>query len=147
MLEFADMQTHESFDREHETTASSERGFGLVFAAACAIVALVHAWHGKGPVAVAWLSVAALFVVFALFWNAPLAPFNRLWSALGELLHSIANPLLMGLIFVFAVVPVGLVLRLAGKDMLRLRRDPAARTYWIDRDPASARHDAMKDQF
>jgi hypothetical protein len=41
---------------------------------------------------------------------------------------------------------MGLALRLFGKDLLRLRRDPSAATYWIAREEPT-RPDAMKDQF
>jgi hypothetical protein len=140
------MQTHESYDRTHAAAESSERGFGLVFAVACALVAAWQWWHGRGEVAAWWLGGAAIFAALAFFWTAPLAPLNRLWARLGRLLHGIVNPVLMGAMFVLAVIPMGLVLRLFGKDLLRLRRDPAAATYWIDRDP-STRTDAMKDQF
>jgi hypothetical protein len=138
---------HESFDRKHEAAESSERGFGLVFAGVGAIVAAYQMWHGDGAAAAWWLGGAAAFAALALFWTAPLVPLNRLWGRLGKLLHDLVNPLLMGLIFALAVIPMGMVLRVLGKDLLRLRRDASAATYWIDRDPAAARADAMKDQF
>jgi hypothetical protein len=52
----------------------------------------------------------------------------------------------MWLLFVVSIVPMGLLMRLAGKDLLRLRFDPSAATYWIARETAE-RPDAMKDQF
>jgi len=141
------MQTHESFDRKHASAEASERSFGLVFAGVGAIVAAYQMWRGDGHAAAWWLAGAAVFGALALFWTAPLAPLNRLWGRLGQLLHGIVNPLLMGLIFALAVLPMGLVLRALGKDLLRLRRDASASTYWIDRDPDAARAHAMKDQF
>jgi predicted membrane metal-binding protein len=139
------MQTHESFDRKHAVAASSDRSFGLVFAAFFALVAGLRWWRGHSDF-MWWLLPAAAFALAALAWTAPLAPLNRAWTRLGQLLHAIVNPLLMGLVFAVAIVPLGLVLRLLGKDLLRLRRDPSAATYWIARE-ASARPDAMKDQF
>ena len=57
---------------------------------------------------------------------------------LGALLHRVANPVILHLIYWGAIAPTGLVLRLLGQDPLRLRFDAAAATYWIDRDPARA---------
>jgi hypothetical protein len=141
------MQTHESFDRKHESSTSSERSFGLVFAGVFALVAGYQAWHGAMPVAGWWLAGGAIFALLALFWTTPLVPLNRAWTLLGKFLHAIVSPLVMGLIFVVAIIPTGVMLRLFGKDLLRLRRDAAASTYWIHRDPAAIRADAMKDQF
>ena len=124
---------------------SSERSFGFVFAAVFTIIAGVRAW-GSHPDAAWWLGFALAFALLAQFWPAPLAPLNRIWARIGELLHAIVNPLVMGLLFVVSIVPVGLVMRLLGKDFLRLRRDPSAATYWIACE-AAHRPDAMKDQF
>src|SRR5258706_1209110 len=139
------MQTHESFDRKHAVATSSDRSFGFVFAAFFAIVAGLRFWKGHADYGW-WLAAAAVFALAALFWTAPLAPLNRVWTRIGQLLHAIVNPLLMGLVFAVAIVPMGLALRLFGKDLLRLRREPSARSYWIAHEP-SARPDAMKDQF
>ena len=139
------MQTHEQLDREHEAAGSSERSFGFVFAVVFGIVAGVRAW-GAHADAAWWLGIGLAFAALALFWQAPLAPLNRLWARLGNALHAIVNPVIMGLLFVVSIVPIGLVMRLLGKDFLRLRRDPGAATYWIPCE-AATRPDAMKDQF
>ncbi len=140
------MQTHESFDRKHEVPQSSERAFGLVFAGFFAIVAAFRVWHARSDYGW-WLGAALAFVSLAFFWTTPLAPLNRLWARVGRLLHAMVNPLLMGLIYALAIVPTGLVMRLLGKDPLRLRREPNAPTYWIAYHASGTRPDSMKDQF
>jgi hypothetical protein len=140
------MQTHELFDRKHEVAEPSERSFGLVFACFFIFVAGLRMLHGHADAAW-WAVVAGIFALLAIFWKAPLAPLNRLWARVGRLLHAIVSPLVMGLIFFVAVVPTGLLLRLLGRDLLRLRRDPALTTYWVARTASTARQDAMRDQF
>lgn len=54
--------------------------------------------------------------------------------------------LAMGLFFYFAVTPIGLVLRLLGKDLLRLSRTEAE-TYWIERALPGPVKDSMGQQF
>ena len=71
---------------------------------------------------------------------------NRLWFKLGVLLHHVINPVVMGLIFYVTVFPTGLVFRLTGKDILRLKREPGSDGYWIKRPPGPA-PETMKDQF
>jgi hypothetical protein len=139
------MQTHDQLDREHAVATSSERSFGFVFAVVFALLAGWRAW-GSHADAVWWFCIAAAFGALALFWQAPLAPLNRLWTRFGGLLHALLNPVIMWLLFVVSIVPMGLLMRLAGKDFLRLRFDPAAATYWIARE-TEERADAMRDQF
>ena len=53
----------------------------------------------------------------------------------------------MGIVFYTTVVPIGLIMRLSGKDPLRLKFDRAARSYWIERDPPGPAGAQMKKQF
>ena len=76
-----------------------------------------------------------------------LHPLNRLWLALGRLLHKIVGPLVMGFIFFATVTPTGWIMRLLGKDPLSLRRRPELETYWIRRGPSQPESETMKNQF
>lgn len=110
------------------------------------LVAGYQAWRGADAAAW-WLLPAALSGVLAMSWTRPLAPLNRLWMRVGLLLNTVANPLLLGLIYFAAIVPMAILLRLLRKDLLRLRLDPSAATYWIACDEGKRRDGAMKDQF
>jgi hypothetical protein len=138
--------THEDFSRQEEITPSSDRSFGLVIASVLLIVAfwpLVHAepvrWWGLG--------MAAVFAVLALLWTAALAPLNKLWTKLGLLLYRIVSPIVLGLLFYLTVTPIALLMRLLGKDPLRLRRDPDGASYWIIRTSPGPAPESMKNQF
>ena len=136
---------HESFVRDEATAPGSDRTFGLVMAGALAVLALFNGWH-HGRLWPWMLLAAALFLVLGLLWPSLLHPLNRLWMMLGLLLHRVVNPIVMGLLFYGTILPTGLVMRLRGRDLLRLRRDPAAETYWITRTPGPA-PETMRDQF
>jgi hypothetical protein len=129
-----------------EEVRSSDRGFGFTFAGFFALVALWPLWRG-GSVRLWALAVAAGFLVAALVWPGLLAPLNRAWARLGLILHRIVNPIVMGAIFYGAITPMGLVMRWARRDALRLRRDPLASTYWIERRPPGPAPDTMTNQF
>jgi hypothetical protein len=83
----------------------------------------------------------------ALARPALLAPINRLWTRFGLLLHHIVNPIVMGLMFYLAITPIGVLMRLLGKDPLKRRFDPAAATYWIQRQPGDPKSQTMINQF
>jgi hypothetical protein len=59
---------------------------------------------------------------------------------------TVLTPLLMGLLFYGLVTPVGALMRVFGKDLLRLRRDTAAPSYWILRPPPGPSRDSMTRQ-
>lgn len=125
---------------------SSDRSFGLVFAAVFGLIGLYNLWHwGR---AWPWLAlIAAAFLAIALIRPAVLAPLNRVWMKLGLLLGAIVNPLVLGLLFFLVFTPMALLARLVGKDFLKLKRQPDAQSYWIAREPPGPEAASMKDQF
>jgi Saxitoxin biosynthesis operon protein SxtJ len=137
---------HESLDRDDDVAAGSDRSFGLVLCAFFALVGALRIWKGE-PWSWAWFTAAAVALILALFWTRPLKPLNRLWFQFGMLLYKIVNPIVMGLLFYLTVTPMALLLRILGKDLLRLRRDPAAKSYWIVRQPPGPPPESMKNQF
>lgn len=138
--------THERLTDDAAAASASNRSFGAVFTVLFAVIGLWPLLSGHAPRL--WsLALAAGFAGFALFRPAALAPLNRIWMKFGQLLHAVVNPLLMAIVFFTTLVPIGLILRLAGKTPLPLRPDPEAKTYWIERDPAGPPPESMVNQF
>ncbi len=140
------MSTHEDFGREHEIVRGSDRAFGLVFAGVFTIVAVYPLRHGAPP---RWwaLGLAGVFLVISLLRPTTLQPLNRLWAGVGLLIGRVVNPIVLGLLFFLVVTPTAWLMRLAGKDPLRIRADPAAASYWVERDPPGPDPASMKKQF
>src|SRR5262245_29742449 len=141
----AKQAAHESFDRD-DVKVGSERSFGFVFAVVFAVVAL---WPLIGGREIRYwaLAIALAFLAVALIRPAVLRPLNLLWFRFGLLLHHVVNPLVMGLIFLFGVVPTALVMRARGRDTLRLDAAKAAGTTWVERVPPGPAPDTMKNLF
>lgn len=129
-----------------EVRRSSDRSFGVVFAAAFLVIALFPLVRGGEPRLWA-LAVAAAFLGAALIRPALLAPLNRLWFRFGLLLGRVTNPLIMGLVFFLVITPMAVIMRLRGKDPLRLRPDREAKSYWIERVPPGPAPASMTNQF
>jgi Saxitoxin biosynthesis operon protein SxtJ len=140
------MAANEPVVSHRKVAAGSDRSFGLVFAAFFALVAFLPAIHGA-PVRWWAIVVAGAFVAIALIVPRVLHPLNRLWFALGLLLHHVVNPVVMALMFYGAILPMALLLRALGKDLLRLKRDPQAASYWIAREPPAPAPGSMSKQF
>jgi hypothetical protein len=137
---------HEFQAREEGVKVSSERNFGLVFAGLFTLLGTLSFYHG-GTHWYYWFPLAALFAVFAYAAPGVLAPLNRLWAKFGHLLHTIISPLLLGILFYLCIVPIGLLMRLSGKDPMRRKFDPAEKSYWIVRTPPGPAPETFKNQF
>lgn len=140
------MATHESHTSHTDVKIGSERSFGLVFAFVFTVIGLLPLKDG-GEIRLWALGAAAAFAIVALTMPRMLKPLNLLWFRFGMVLHHVVTPVVMGLLFFGVVTPVGLLMRATGKDPMRLKRDPAATTYWIDRTPPGPAADSMKNQF
>ena len=122
------------------------RVFGLIFSGIFCVIGLFPLlFGGEGR---QWaLIVAAVWALPALFFPAVLAPLNRAWAKFGQIMHSVINPILMGMIFFLTVLPTGLILRLLGKDPMRRKFDPEAASYWILREQKSVTKESFDNQF
>lgn len=138
--------THEDFSREEHIQGSSDRSFGLVMAAFFGLIGLLPLVSTREP---RWwaLAVATAFALAAWLRPQTLSRLNALWMKLGLLLSRVVTPVVLGLLFFVTVTPIALLMRLLGKDPLRLRRDPKAASYWITRAPSNPESSSMKNQF
>jgi len=137
---------HENLDREQRVEGSSDRTFGFVFA----LVFLAFAcWPLLSGAAPRWWAVvlAAVFGLVALFKPVLLARPNALWMKLGILMGKVVSPIALGILFYGVFAPTGALMRLSGKDPLRLKLDSRADSYWIPREPPGPPPDSMTNPF
>ncbi len=137
---------HEDLGRAAHVRSSSDRQFGLVIAAALALFGLLPLRSG-GHVRMPLLALAGVFLLAALVWPAGLHPLNRVWTGLGLLMGRLVNPIVTAVLFYVVITPVGLIAKLMGSDLLRLKLLPAADTYWIHRTPPGPPPASMTKQF
>jgi hypothetical protein len=138
---------HEEFRREEDGKPPSERRFGLSVGILLLVVAAFLLWRERPIWAAGLLATGACLVALAVAAPRLLGPLNRGWARLGLVLHALVTPAVMALLFYLTVTPVGLVMRLLGKDFARLRMDHGAATYWIERRPPGPPPDSMRQQF
>jgi len=138
--------THEDFSRHHQVKVSSNRTFGLVFVTVLLVIGIWPVVSGTAP---RWWSLiaSALLLLVTLATPDLLALPNRAWLRIGMLLHRIVSPVTLAVMFFLVVTPMGLIMRVLGKDILRLNPDASAKSYWITRDPPGPRPESMPDQF
>ena len=128
---------------ESKIKISSNRSFGLVFFVVFLIVALWPLKSGE-DIRIWSLALSIIFFSLGILNSKLLTPLNKLWFKFGILLGSIVSPIVMGIVFFLVVTPIGIIMRLLGKDLLKKNKIKSASTYWIKRDK---QHTSMKKQF
>ena len=121
---------------------SSNRSFGIVFFIVFLLIALYPLTYDE-EIRVWSVIISLIFLVLGLLNSKILTPLNKLWFKFGILLGKVVSPLIMGIIFFFVVTPIGLIMRLLGKDVLNLKYNKN-KSYWIEKNGPKSK---MKNQF
>ena len=130
----------------NHVTVGSDRSFGIVFTIFFLLVALLvylKGLHSFWP----WLTASVVFLVISLLRPTLFHPLNLIWFKFGLILHSVINPIVLGLMFYVVFTPMGFLMRTLNKRPLNLQFDPSLQSYWIVRKPPSPQADSFFNQF
>ena len=121
---------------------SSNRSFGIVFFVVFILVALYPLIY-SGEIRIWSIVLSLIFLILGLLNSKILTPLNKIWFKFGIILGKIISPIIMGVIFFLVVTPIGLLMRLLGKDLLNLKYNKNE-SYWIEKKGPKSK---MKNQF
>jgi hypothetical protein len=124
-----------------------ERQFGFLFAVVFLIVALWPLWPvwPRSAPSLGWTVAAAGSVLLGVLTPRLLTPLYKAWMAFGHVLGWINARIILGLVFFVVVTPTALLMRLAGKNLLGLKRHTAA-SLWVERG-TDWTPESMRNQF
>ena len=89
------------------------------------------------------LIISLIFLILGILNSKILTPFNLAWIKLGEILGRFIAPVVMAVIYFLIVTPIGLFMRIIGKDLLNIKFLQNS-SYWIKREKNLG---SMKRQF
>jgi hypothetical protein len=124
----------------------SNRKFGFFFSGVFIAVSGYFYFGERLAVAYSLAAIGVLFLAVTLIKADILLPLNKLWMRFGLLLGMVVSPIVMGVIFFGLFAPISLMMRLFGRDELRLRFKQK-KSHWIPRDTANTQTDSFKNQF
>jgi len=121
---------------------SSNKSFGIVFFIVFLVISL-YPLVNQEDIRIWSLIIAFIFLILAFLKSKILTPMNKIWTKFGLFLGNFISPIVMGIIFFFVVTPIGLLMRLFGKDVLNLKKNKFS-TYWIKKTNQKS---SMEKQF
>jgi hypothetical protein len=126
-------------------SATEGRKFGIPVGIAFVALALIMAWRGRETASQILGAVGMGLVLAALVVPTRLGPVHRAWMGLAVLLSRVTTPIFMGVTFYLVVTPIGLLMRLFGRDPM-VRR-PVDDSYWVARADGPGRRSDLERQF
>ncbi len=123
-------------------TTHQNKSFGFLFFLVFALIAFWPMINGH-PIRIWAIPFSILFLILGIINSKLLTPFKYLWIKLGEILGLIISPIIMSIIYFFIITPIGLFMRIIGKDILGLKFNNN-KSYWVKR---LSKINSMKRQF
>jgi len=122
---------------------STNRNFGLVFFIVFLLIGFWPLFNENSPRM--WsLIISVIFLILGLLNSKILTPLNSLWFKFGEFLGLIISPIVMAAIFFLVVTPTGIIMKILGKDLLKIKFQKNIKSYWIKKEKIKS---TMRQQF
>ena len=116
-------------------------------AMALAAIGALLLWREKGHYFI-FFAVAALFLLTGLAVPIVLKPVFKAWMTLAHAMGWVMTRVILIAAFVILMTPLGLLLRLCGKDLLEAKFTPSGSgSYWKERDLTDAGQRDYEKQF
>ena len=128
-----------------EIELPSNRKFGFFFTFVFAVAAAYFYYSANVSWAYLFIAAASIFLLITLIRSDALLPLNKLWMRFGFLLGMIVSPIVLGIIFFGLFTPIAMLMRLGGRDELRLEFRQKA-SHWITRSEP-IKSESFKHQF
>jgi len=122
------------------------RQFGYTMGIVLGILGVLFLWRGKEwyPYFIA-LSVVFLFLAFAL--PLLLKPLQKFWMTLAVLLGWFMTRIILSVLFYLVISPIGLIMRISGKDFLSRKLEKNSDSYWIPKQEVTRSKEDYEKQF
>ncbi len=121
---------------------SSNKSFGIVFFVVFFLIGIYPILNNQ-EIRFWSIIISLIFLILGILNSKVLTPLNFAWFKLGLFLGKIVSPIIMCFIFFFVVTPIGILMRLLKKDLLKLKYNKDD-TYWIEKNDIKSN---MKNQF
>ena len=123
----------------------SNKKFGLFFTFVFGLSAVYFYTNDLMPWTYTISLLSVIFLVVTVVRAEILLPLNKLWMRFGLLLGMIVSPIVLGAIFFGLFTLIAFVMRLSGRDELRLKFDKKP-SHWISRSEP-IKSESFKHQF
>jgi hypothetical protein len=126
-------------------TPKEGRAFAFPVGAAFLVLAGITWWRGHPTFMIGFVSIAVPLILAGIVIPGKLGPVYRGWMGFALLLSKVTTPIFMGITYFVVLAPIGLLLRLLGKNPVE--RNAGKASLWVTRAEGSGRRSDLKRQF
>lgn len=141
------MPSYKSIRRAYDSGRKDAQRFGLGLALLFSVLAAAAFFRGRPDIAQRYYPVALALAALALLFPPPLWPLQRLAALIIRGIAWLNTQVMLALVFYLVFAPVGIVLRILGRDMLDRKIQPNRDSYWIPREGKDYRPEDDEKQY
>ena len=120
----------------------NNKSFGILFFIVFLLIAIWPVLE-SGSIRLWSILISLIFFILGIINSKILTPLKKGWIKLGEILGKFIAPIVMGFVYFIIITPIGILMRLLGKDLLNVKYNKN-KSYWIKR---KKNINTMKRQF
>ena len=140
-------QNHENYNRSKVILKKPSNMLVGYFVAMILIIFSLWPLKHDNDIIIEGFVASLLITLITIFIPSLLYPLSWALLKIGELIRSIINPTILVLLFIFAVIPSGIYLRLSGKDPMKKNFNKGLDSYWVKRYPPGPEPESLNKQF
>ena len=122
------------------------RQFGYTMSIVLGVLGVLFLWREKE-----WypyfIVLSVLFLVPTIFLPIILKPVQKLWMIMAVLLGWLMTRVILSILFYLVITPIGITMRLCGKDFLNRSFEEHSDSYWIPRETVTHNKEDYEKQF
>jgi len=123
------------------------RQFGIVLGIILGVFGTIHFFKQHATAYKWFFSVSMISLIFGIFFPMKLKPVFKVFTKIAHAIGWVNTRIILTAVYYVILTPIGLVLRIFGKDMLDLKIDKNTKSYWITRNQTKPSKENLTKQF
>jgi hypothetical protein len=129
-----------------KSTKKELREFGLIVGAVFGLLATLFLWRGKSFY-LYFYTISIFLVLFGLIAPVVLKPIQKIWMILAIVFSFFVTRIILGILFYLVITPVGIIMKISGKDILNITFNDKSDSYWIKRNNQNLNKESYEKQY
>jgi hypothetical protein len=129
-----------------DTSPKKIRDTGITFFLVFVLIGGILLYKGRHS-GYAFFAAGILFIALGGWVPGWLKPFHKAWMTLSLVLGYFTSRLILCILYYCVLTPIGLIIRLSGKDLLDRQWDREASSYWIKKERQSLDKEQYKKLY
>ncbi len=119
--------------KQIKSTSKDVINFAMLIGGIIALIGLVTLFY-RSPAFMYLIPLGLIFMLLGFIAPIIIKPLYFLWMSLAVILGYISTRVILALLYYLIITPIGIIFRLIGKDLLDMKIEKNAETYWIKRE-------------